>query len=128
MQLDVFNQRTWLDIEKKIYEELYPDSARVSVFAGPVEAPSDVAYRGNWIPRTFWLVAFYQDPQSPAVPRVVAFLADQLRDRLWKRSGVLAEDFARRPASKPGRGGADRESVIPHPEASLKVSFGAREK
>ncbi|SKA94628.1 DNA/RNA endonuclease G, NUC1 [Prosthecobacter debontii] len=72
-----FNQGTWLRLERSIYDELHPDSARITVFSGPVFRDSDIEYRGYRIPRSYWMVALYQNESDPAHPHVEACLAHQ---------------------------------------------------
>lgn len=76
-QHSYFNQRTWARLERRALDDLEPTSTRLSYFAGPIEAADDVEYRDYRIPRRFWMVAVYQNPDAPARPRVHAFIAEQ---------------------------------------------------
>ncbi|PUB81662.1 MAG: hypothetical protein DBP02_17770 [gamma proteobacterium symbiont of Ctena orbiculata] len=73
------NQRSWLKLERTVYDELHPDTRRLSVFAGPIEDPTDILYRGYRVPRRFWLVAVYENEAVPDSLKVHSFLVAQYR-------------------------------------------------
>lgn len=73
------NRGAWLRLEKRVYEELQPQSQRVSVFAGPVHDDADWFYRGWPVPRRFWMVAVFSAPSTGAKAPVHAFLVEQYR-------------------------------------------------
>ena len=73
------NQGAWARLEKRVFEELQPQSRRVSVFAGPVHDDGDWVYRGWSVPRRFWMVAVFSAPSTAANAPVHAFLVEQYR-------------------------------------------------
>ena len=64
-----------------MYEQLQPQSTRVSVFAGPVHDKTDWTYRGWRVPRRFWMVAVFSPPSAGAKAPVHAFMVEQYSDR-----------------------------------------------
>lgn len=74
-----FNQSGWMKLERKVYEELQPESKRLSVFCGPVFDPSDIKERDALVPRRFWMIAVYENSENAQKPIVHAFLAEQYR-------------------------------------------------
>lgn len=72
-----FNQGRWMKLERDIYERLYPDSERITVFSGPVFRDTDIEYRGIRIPQSYWILALYENEKDPSRPHVAASLANQ---------------------------------------------------
>ena len=71
-----FNEqkRFWAGIEDYVLDNARAEEARVSVFTGPVFAPTDPAYRDIRVPLQFYkVIARVEDGQL----RATAFLADQ---------------------------------------------------
>lgn len=82
-QIEDFNQASkegvWGRLEDALYEEVDVDALRVSVLAGPVLGPDDVAYREELVPREFWKVIVFAEG---GLLRARAFLLTQRLTRL----------------------------------------------
>lgn len=82
-QVDDFNQSRrsgiWGLLEDALFEAVEVDQRRICVFAGPVLAADDVAYRGVRLPREHWKVICYVDAGRLEAR---AFLLSQGLDRL----------------------------------------------
>ncbi len=74
-----FNRSGWMKLERKVYEELQPDSKRLTIFCGPVFDASDIAERDALVPRRFWMIGVYENAENSEKPKVHAFLAEQYR-------------------------------------------------
>ena len=74
-----FNQTAWSKLEQEVYHELHPESNRLAVFCGPVFDASDIKERDAFVPRRFWMIGVYENPDNAEKPKVHAFLAEQYR-------------------------------------------------
>lgn len=72
-----FNRGQWTGLERDFYDDAHPDSKRLIVFAGPVFRDTDIVEKGVPIPRSYWMLALYQNEAAPAHPFTAACLADQ---------------------------------------------------
>jgi endonuclease G len=75
-QYSKFNQGVWSDLEQHVLSGLHPESRKLSVFVGPVLADTDPVYRDERIPRSYWIVAFSENPKQIA-PYVDAWMIPQ---------------------------------------------------
>lgn len=78
----------WGELEDALLDSAKADEQRVSVFAGPVLAENDVAYRGTLIPRSYWKLIAYTNLDRLEAR---AFLLTQDLDGLEQ---VALDDFA----------------------------------
>lgn len=82
-QVDDFNQSrrsgVWGLLEDALFEAVAVEQRRISVFAGPVLADTDVAYRSVQLPREHWKVICYVDAGALEAR---AFLLSQGLDHL----------------------------------------------
>lgn len=76
-QHQYFNQGLWSALEKYVLRGLHPESNKFCFFTGPVCKPDDIEYRSVRIPKSFWLLAVYENSSDPARPHIHAFLAAQ---------------------------------------------------
>ncbi len=79
-QAGPFNQgrRLWVGLEDHVLEFARANRNRVSVYTGPVLAPSDPPYRGIQIPLLFWKVAAWTTVDGDeTVLRSAGFVLDQ---------------------------------------------------
>ena len=74
-----FNRGAWLGLELHTFSELEPEARRLTVFSGPIYRNDDYEYRASRIPRSFWKVVAYLDPQDDRNLKVHGFIADQYR-------------------------------------------------
>ncbi len=65
----------WGNLENLILEQVEVEDIRISVFAGPLFADDDLAYRGARIPREYWKLVAYVGDRSEL--RIAAFVLSQ---------------------------------------------------
>jgi len=66
----------WGLLENAILDEVDLKDLRVSVFAGPVLASTDMPYRGAQLPSEFWKIVFYVD-DADGEPKARGFILTQ---------------------------------------------------
>ena len=103
----------WAGLEDYLLDKASGERKRITVFTGPVLAPTDPTYRGVQIPLRFWKVAVVARPNGRLAS--LAFLVDQ--ERLVRRMISFAPD--------PQAVARTFQTTVPNVEQLSGLDFGA---